>query len=242
MEAYREANPAPANPNQKYLVADGRQLTDAQIQRESARAELSALTVGPLSAIAFGLTGDVNVAGMVGGLEQMAGAMAAPRSATRRSRAPKASENRSARTEASVSAKKALSTLWELHPFKRGRRAEQALGAQKDMRANRPAIDKAAGNSITSIKSVDINAPSIASGNSLYVNVMRYAKSLSNFGKYGVNTYKQATRALVQGNPNRVLELAIPWTTPSPAQQRQMNNAVKAAAELGVTIRFRRIE
>ena len=119
----RELNP------KRDLVAGGRQLTSAQIQREAQQAEFSAITSGPLSAATFYFTGDVNLAGIAGGIEQMGGALAAPRSVSRRSAPPRRSNQGSETT--SISLDRRVDVLAELGSLAR------TLGVLKPK--NRPA-------------------------------------------------------------------------------------------------------
>ena len=94
---------------------------------------------------------------------------------------------------------------WNLNPFDRGKSLEATL---KGWGTNFPVIDMYddATKTITSIKSLDLNAKSYKSGNAVYNRVKGYIDDLSNFkGKdYGGRSVPE------NGIESRVLKLAIP--------------------------------
>ena len=94
---------------------------------------------------------------------------------------------------------------WGLKPFDRGKSIEKTLMGWGN---NFPVIDKfdIDSRTITSIKSLDLNAKSYQSGNAVYNRVKGYIDKLAGFkeGKWG-------DKVIESGDfDNRVLELAIP--------------------------------
>ncbi len=94
---------------------------------------------------------------------------------------------------------------WSLNPFDRGKSLEATL---KGWGTNFPVIDMYddATKTITSMKSLDLNAKSYKSGNAVYNRVKGYIDDLSNFKgrRYGERSVPE------NGIESRVLKLAIP--------------------------------
>ena len=94
---------------------------------------------------------------------------------------------------------------WNLNPFDRGKSLEATL---KGWGTNFPVIDMYddATKTITSMKSLDLNAKSYKSGNAVYNRVKGYIDDLSNFKgrRYGRHSVPE------NGIESRVLKLAIP--------------------------------
>jgi RHS repeat-associated protein len=134
---------------------------------------------------------------------------------------------------AAPAARSAVTGVWSLNQFARGRLIERVFGANlpgQFMKApNFPTIDKFVGGSgpfaqiITSIKSLDVRAASYQTGNAVFNRLNQYIASLARF--------TQATRSgeTVRAGPatQRVLEVFV-----SPgASQHQLNQLQRAAQE-----------
>jgi hypothetical protein len=131
-------------------------------------------------------------------------------------------------------------SVWQLNPFERGWKIEEMLGG---MCNNFPVIDKftnAANNiasSITSIKSMNINASTYQKAGAIYNKLMGYVGKLANF----TNKSWGGTNVLTNSNTQRNLELAIPQGA-TPEQLKEIGKAVIDAAAKGVTITVTAIE
>jgi len=123
---------------------------------------------------------------------------------------------------------KAGESVWKLDPFARGWAIEKGLGG---MLNNFPVIDKftEAGkgllNSITSIKSLDLAAPSYQKPRAVLSKIRQYVKSLAQFTG---TTYKGVGYAVLPGAA-KTLELAVPKGATAD-QMKQITQAVADAA------------
>ena len=119
---------------------------------------------------------------------------------------------------------------WNLNPFDRGKSLEATL---KGWGTNFPVIDMYddATKTITSIKSLDLNAKSYKSGNAVYNRVKGYIDDLSNFkGKdYGGRSVPE------NGIQSRVLKLAIPEGA-TQSQQDQLKRLIDYAQQNNVQL------
>ena len=119
---------------------------------------------------------------------------------------------------------------WSLNPFDRGKSLEATL---KGWGTNFPVIDMYddATKTITSMKSLDLNAKSYKSGNAVYNRVKGYIDDLSNFkGKdYG------GRRVPENGIESRVLKLAIPEGA-TQSQQDQLKRLIDYAQQNNVQL------
>ena len=119
---------------------------------------------------------------------------------------------------------------WNLNPFDRGKSLEATL---KGWGTNFPVIDMYddATKTITSIKSLDLNAKSYKSGNAVYNRVKGYIDDLSNFkGKdYGGRSVPE------NGIESRVLKLAIPEGA-TQSQQDQLKRLIDYAQQNNVQL------
>ena len=119
---------------------------------------------------------------------------------------------------------------WSLNPFDRGKSLEATL---KGWGTNFPVIDMYddATKTITSIKSLDLNAKSYKSGNAVYNRVKGYIDDLSNFkGKdYGGRSVPE------NGIESRVLKLAIPEGA-TQSQQDQLKRLIDYAQQNNVQL------
>ena len=128
----------------------------------------------------------------------------------------------------------ASTSPWVLDQFTRGQVIEKMLGGWGN---NFPVIDKVGEwlngihQSVTSIKSIDLAAKSYQTGNTLYNTIMGYANNLANFI---TKTYGGFT-AYVGPETQKILEIAIPKGA-TPEQLRQIEEAIKEAAKLGVDV------
>lgn len=85
--------------------------------------------------------------------------------------------------------------------------------------------------SITSIKSIDLDAKSYQQGNNLYNTIMGYAKELAGFQGARHN----GINVTVNANTQRGLVIGIPHN-PTPAQKSQIDKAINDAKAMGVSI------
>jgi filamentous hemagglutinin len=124
----------------------------------------------------------------------------------------------------------AESSVWDLSPFARGQSIEQTLGA--NLPQNFPVIDKFNWDTgvATSIKSIDLTAPSYQNMSTLSSTLNGYVNSVAGFS--GQNW------AGISINANQItglqLQLAIPEGTASAAQQAMINATATRAQGLGV--------
>ena len=119
---------------------------------------------------------------------------------------------------------------WNLNPFDRGKSLEATL---KGWGTNFPVIDMYddATKTITSIKSLDLNAKSYKSGNAVYNRVKGYIDDLSNFKgrRYGERSVPE------NGIESRVLKLAIPEGA-TQSQQDQLKRLIDYAQQNNVQL------
>ena len=119
---------------------------------------------------------------------------------------------------------------WGLKPFDRGKSLEATL---KGWGTNFPVIDMYddATKTITSIKSLDLNAKSYKSGNAVYNRVKGYIDDLSNFKgqDYGGRSVPE------NGIESRVLKLAIPEGA-TQSQQDQLKRLIDYAQQNNVQL------
>ena len=119
---------------------------------------------------------------------------------------------------------------WNLNPFDRGKSLEATL---KGWGTNFPVIDMYddATKTITSMKSLDLNAKSYKSGNAVYNRVKGYIDDLSNFKgrRYGERSVPE------NGIESRVLKLAIPEGA-TQSQQDQLKRLIDYAQQNNVQL------
>ena len=123
----------------------------------------------------------------------------------------------------------AADSVWTLNPFVRGQRIEQALG--HNLPSNFPVIDRFQNGMATSIKSLDLGAPTYQSTATLSRTLNGYIDKVASFqGRSwaGVNIRAQD----ISG---RALDLAVPGRG-SAAQQTIINQSVRYGASRGVTV------
>jgi RHS repeat-associated core domain len=132
--------------------------------------------------------------------------------------------------------------VWSLSPFERGRVIEQMLGRDARM-ANFPTIDKfekglnGFAKSVTSIKSIDLDAKTYSKGNNLYNTIMGYAREVAEFKTRTYNNVLVEVNSKTQRN----LEIAVPHN-PTGAQKSQVEQAIKDASDMGVNVTTETIE
>ena len=119
---------------------------------------------------------------------------------------------------------------WNLNPFDRGKSLEATL---KGWGNNFPVIDKfdKTSRTITSIKSLDLNAKSYQSGNAVFNRVKGYIDKLVDFkgGRLGDKDIKNVDF------DNRVLELAIPERA-TDSQLEQLRRLQEYAQEQNIQL------
>lgn len=119
--------------------------------------------------------------------------------------------------------------VWDLNPFDRGREIERRLG--QNLPGNFPTIDRFQNGVATSIKSLDLQAPTYQSATTLQRTLNGYVDSVANF--QGRNWAGVTIRA--RDITARALDLAVPGAGTA-AQQAAINQAVAYGASRGVTV------
>ncbi|WP_179296127.1 RHS repeat-associated core domain-containing protein [Mesorhizobium sp. WSM4312] len=129
----------------------------------------------------------------------------------------------------SLVAPKAVGSVWSLGPAPRGKAIEKVLGA--NLPDNYPVVDKIVGGTVTSIKSVDLNAKTYQNASTLGQLLKGYVDKVKAF--HGA-TYAGRTinSAQISG---RALQVALP-SAGSATQQKAINEAMKYGASQGVTV------
>ncbi len=123
--------------------------------------------------------------------------------------------------------------VWELSPLQRGIEVEKILGRSKFLSQNFPVIDRFEDGVATSIKSLDLNAPTYQNTTRLASTVMRYTRTLAQWeGQAEPWGRVQIHPAEIQA---KVLELAVP-PGGSPAQWETLFRVRHIAAETGVRL------
>jgi hypothetical protein len=127
-----------------------------------------------------------------------------------------------------LKAQEAAEKVWELHPFERGRAIEEIVGT--NLPSNYPTIDRFENGVATSIKSIDLQAPTYQNISNLSSRLGSYIDKVSSFqGRpwAGVDTTGQVT--------SRVLDLVVPSTATAP-QQAAIAQAVQYGATQNVVV------
>ncbi|HWO26385.1 MAG TPA: hypothetical protein VNO30_46975, partial [Kofleriaceae bacterium] len=122
--------------------------------------------------------------------------------------------------------------VWGLPPVVRGNQIEKALG--RNLPANFPVIDRWANGVATSIKSIDLSAPTFQNAATLSRTVRGYIDKLAAFngkawGKFVVD------RTEITG---RALEIAIPAGVGTVAQQAALSSMVQYGRNVGVHVKI----
>jgi hypothetical protein len=126
----------------------------------------------------------------------------------------------------------AESSVWELGPGLRGQAIEQALG--QNFPGNFPVIDKFENGLATSIKSLDLGAPSYQDAAALDRTLSGYIDKVVNYNGTGPQGWAGVIipQSQITG---RALDLAIP-NAGTAVQQKIINQAVLNGAAKGVTV------
>ena len=119
-------------------------------------------------------------------------------------------------------------SVWATGWATRGQAIEQSLGA--NLPCSFPVIDKFVGGTATSIKSIDLNAATYQNISSLTSRLNGYVDAVANFN--GARFFGTVINSSQIGA--RQLQLAIPSTGASAAQQAAINAAATRAQSLGV--------
>ncbi|MFB0535680.1 MAG: RHS repeat-associated core domain-containing protein [Anaerolineae bacterium] len=127
--------------------------------------------------------------------------------------------------------RQAARSVWRLPPLQRGTVIHQRLG--QNLPQNFPVIDRFANGTATSIKSLDLNAPTYQNIGGLTSKVQGYINTLASFpgatrGNIAI-TAPQIT--------GRVVELAVPPGA-TPAQSMALQQLQQYASSLGVTLQI----
>jgi len=126
-----------------------------------------------------------------------------------------------------------VQSVWQLSPWERGRVIESVLGRSPELAENFPVIDRFENGVATSIKSIDLNAPSYQDPARLSSTVIRYLNTLARWnGQEPAWGGFRIGSSEIQG---KVLELAVPPGA-SPSQWRMLIQLQQAATEIGVRL------
>ena len=125
--------------------------------------------------------------------------------------------------------------VWDLHPFQRGRVIEQQLG--HNLPSNFPTIDRFQNGVATSIKSMDLAAPSYADPATITSTGRGYIDSVAAFQGRDWAGVQIGTRYGGPAITARGLDLAVP-SGAMVAQRQALNNLVTYGAQQGVTVRI----
>jgi len=132
---------------------------------------------------------------------------------------------------------KAEESVWGLNSLLRGRRIEAALG--ENLGWNFPTIDKIVNKVATSIKSMDLTAPSYKEGNKVFNTLKGYIDKLANFSQ---TTYKGIPFAEGTDFTSKAIELAIEPGKGSTAQWEQLGKAIEYAKQNNITFTLKFIK
>ena len=124
-----------------------------------------------------------------------------------------------------------LQEVWKLLPFERGQAIEQALG--HNLSSKFPVIDKFDNGLATSIKSIDLGAPTYQDAGKLASTIKGYINKVSDFdgGAHG------GFRILPGETTGRALDLAIP-SLGTATQKIALQEMMEYAAQQGVKLNF----
>jgi RHS repeat-associated protein len=126
----------------------------------------------------------------------------------------------------------AADSVWALNKWDRGRAIEKALGHNL---GNCQTIDKLVGRTVTSIKSIDLNAKTYQNMSKVGSKLREYVDDLADFKG---TTYKDVEAFPGRNFDSRVLELAIPSRGVTAAQRQALEQAVRYGASRGVDVRI----
>ncbi|MER9728183.1 RHS repeat-associated core domain-containing protein [Mesorhizobium sp. M0217] len=129
----------------------------------------------------------------------------------------------------SVVAPKAVESVWSLGPAPRGKAIEKALG--QNLPDSYPVVDKIAGGTVTSIKSVDLNAKTYQNASTLSQVLKGYVDKVKAFNGA---TYAGRTINSAQIS-ERALQVAVP-NSGNAAQQAAISEAMRYGASRGVAV------
>lgn len=126
-------------------------------------------------------------------------------------------------------------SIWGLNALERGREAESRLGG--NLGWNFPKIDKLENGIATSIKSLDLTAPSYQKGNAVLNTLKGYINKLSSFSE---TTWGGATVREGEQFTSKALEIAVQTGKGTESQWNQISQAINYALQkdINVTIRF----
>jgi RHS repeat-associated protein len=128
-------------------------------------------------------------------------------------------------------------SVWSNGPASRGLLIEEALGG--NLPKGFPVIDKIAGKVATSIKSIDLKAPSYQAANKLFNKVKGYVDKLDRFDSQewgGTVVEKGITYT------GKALELAVPKGATTSAQANALAKAAEYAGQKGIKLIVKEIE
>jgi hypothetical protein len=125
-------------------------------------------------------------------------------------------------------------SVWKLEPYSRGNVIEQVLG--QNLPQNMPVIDKFLNGTATSIKSVDLTAPTYQSVSGLNGKLLEYVDSIAKYIGTGPSGHA-GFRILEKEIAARELTIAIP-NTGNLAQQTIMQTVIQYGASKGVKVNY----
>jgi hypothetical protein len=122
-------------------------------------------------------------------------------------------------------------SLWSLGPGPRGLAIEDALGG--NLPAGFKTFDRFPDGVATSIKSVDLSAPSYQSAGALTSRLSGYVDSVAAFDNYSLSGFSLSSSEI----STRALEIAIQPGVGSSAQMAALNNVIAYGSSQGVVVR-----
>jgi len=136
--------------------------------------------------------------------------------------------------EAQEQAGEPPATAWDLGWGARGVALEQQrLGGQRTLPFNAPTIDDFTGSGVAvSIKSIDLNAPWYRNPLNLSYQINRYVNQLQAFDSMSWGGF-EITAEDVTG---KVLDIVVPKSSGTPAQQRAIAASIERASKYGIHI------
>ena len=127
-------------------------------------------------------------------------------------------------------------SLWEKGAFKRGQIIDKALG--NNLGYNFPVVDKLNDRTITSIKSMDLNANTYQTGRGIYNALVKNIDDLDAFEK---RSWRHTT-INIDDYDYKQLEVAIPKITISKDQKNGLEQAVKYAKSKNINVKITVVE
>ncbi|WP_337361821.1 hypothetical protein [Phascolarctobacterium succinatutens] len=127
-------------------------------------------------------------------------------------------------------------SLWEKGAFKRGQIIDKALG--NNLGYNFPVVDKLNDRTITSIKSMDLNANTYQTGRGIYNALVKNIDDLEAFEK---RSWRHTT-INIDDYDYKQLEVAIPKITISKDQKNGLEQAVKYAKSKNINVKITVVE